>query len=153
MEKTPSEYGPTLPDCPVCRVILASIDKDHHSIALQAIAAGRDLLVACDQAQVFWKRDEVQLLFDALEAGQIFENAPVEPLTTITERIFYYLTDVIPAYEPILRHGPTDDHPLVDPALEQARRLWEAIRSFRRLRQTAFDYGAASAFCRRQADR
>lgn len=128
------------------------IDKDHRSIALQAIAAGRDLLEACDQAQLFWKHEEVQLLFEALETGKIFEGAPVEPLLKISERIFYYLTDAIPAYEPILRHGPTEDHPLVDPALEQARRLWEAIRSFRRLRQTAFDYGVASAFCRRQAD-
>jgi hypothetical protein len=135
----------------MCGTQLPAIDVEHRSIALQAIAAGRDLLLVLDQAQLFWRHEEVQPLFEALTTGHIFEEAPIDVLTAISERIFYYLTDAVPAYEPILRKGPTDDHPAVDPALEQARRLWEAIRTFRDLRQTAFDYATASAFCRRQA--
>lgn len=150
MENTPSKSALTPLACPLCGMLVPHIDKDHRSIALQAIEAGRGLLQACDQAQLFWKPEEVELLFEALETGQIFEGAPVDALPAISERIFYYLMDAIPAYEPILRHGSTEDHPLVDPALEQARRLWEAIRIFRRLRQAAFDYSLASAFCRRQ---
>jgi len=150
MESTPSKPEPTLPACSMCGTIFSPIYKDQHSIALRAIEAGRDLLQACDQAQLFWKYEEVQLIFEALETGQIFEGAPVDALSAISERIFYYLTDAIPAYEPILRHGSTDDQPLVDPSHEKARRLWEAIRTFRRLRQTAFDYSVATAFCSRQ---
>lgn len=151
MAASPSKPKPTRPTCPMCGTRLPLIDTEQRRVALQAIAAGRDLLQALDQAQLFWRHEEVQPLLEALTTGDVFEGATIDALTAISERIFYYLTDAVPAYEPILRKGPTDEHPAVDPALEQARRLWEAIRTFRELRQTAFDYGTASAFCRRQA--
>lgn len=106
---------------------------------------------AFEQAQLFWKYEEVRPLFDALETGQVFEDAPIEVLSTISERIYYHLTDAMPAYEPILRAGCTEEHPMVEPAMECARKLWEAIRAFKHLQQMAFDYSLASAFCRRQS--
>ena len=95
----------------------------------------------------------MQALVQALAEGNVFEDAPVAILEAISERVFYYLTDAVPAYEPILRKGSTVNHPHPDPALEHARRLWEAIRTFTQVRLLAFDYSTASAFCRRQSHR
>lgn len=140
-----------MPPCANCRCPSAQIQAEQHAIALQTISAGRALRHAFEQAQLFWSYEEVRPLFNALETGQVFEDAPVDVLSTISERIFYHLTDAMPAYEPILRAGATDNHPMVDPAMESARRLWEAIRTFKHLQQMAFDYSSASAFCRRQS--
>lgn len=148
--RRPSEPSNT-PPCANCRCFLTPIYAEHHAVALQAISAGHALRHAFEQAQLFWSYEEVRPLFNALETGQVFEDAPLEVLSTISERIFYHLTDEMPAYEPILRTGSTAEHPMVDPAMERARKLWEAIRTFKHLQQMAFDYSLASAFCRRQS--
>lgn len=141
----------SMPPCATCRCLLTAIQAEQHAIALQAISAGRALRHAFEQAQLFWSYEEVRPLFNALETGQVFEDAPLEVLSTISERIFYHLTDAMPAYEPILRTGSTAEHPMVDPAMERARQLWEAINTFKHLQQMAFDYSLAFAFCRRQS--
>lgn len=151
MKKRPSRAEPTQLVCPVCASRLVPIEVAQCAKALDAIKAGRELLRACDQAQLFWKHEEVSETFEALSTGQIFETAELDCLSAISERIYYFLTDAIPAYEPVLRSGSTVDSPLVDQTQEQARRLWECIKTFQTLRQEAFDYSTALAFCRRQA--
>ena len=141
----------SIPPCATCRCSVTPIQAEQHAIALQAISAGRALRHTFEQAQLFWSYEEVRALFNALETGQVFEDAPLEVLNTVSERIFYHLTDAMPAYEPILCNGSTEEHPMVDPAMERARKLWEAIRTFKHLQQMAFDYSLASAFCRRQS--
>lgn len=130
--------------CPNCSTSLldrrSKFDEKQVRLILKAIKAGRQLLIHLDQAQLFWKHEETAELHQALETGDVFAGAELAILATIKERLWYYLTDRVPAYEPILRQGSTRKHPFVDPTLEHARLLWEGIYTFERSRRSAEDY-------------
>lgn len=132
------------PNCPFTHLgRLAQFDQKQVKLTLKAVNAGRRLLRHLDQAQLFWKHEEVAELHRALEAGEIFVEDDLAILAAIKDRVWYFLTDKVPAYEPILRQGSTRKHPFVDPVLEHARLLWEGLYCFQTLRQAALDHRRA----------